>query len=145
MKNKISKLFTGSLLFLFFLSLSLLVINQARAQWTPTSGVSGGNIWCMTTNTAGNTLFAGTFGYGIFKSADNGVSWTPADSGIKGTYGTYILSLIPSGSNIIAGTVGGIFYSSNNGVSWNVADTILVKNKAVYALSTLGTTGNVIA
>jgi len=67
-KNKISKLFTGSLLFLFFLS--LLVINQARAQWTPTSGVSGGNIWVYDYKTPRVILCSPErFGYGIFKSA----------------------------------------------------------------------------
>ena len=121
---------------LFFLP----ILEKANAQWTPTSGVSGGFIWCITNS--GSNLYAGTYGYGVFKSTDNGTSWNPCINGLKNSF---IFSLTTSGSNIIAGTAFGIYYSSDNGNSWNVADTVLTANKIVFAISTLGTTGTVFA
>jgi len=140
MKNKNTR-FIRFLLFIIATSLILSPFpEKANAQWTPTNGVSGGFIWCITSSSS--NLFAGTFGYGIFKSTDNGASWNPCINGLKNTY---VFSLTTSGSNIIAGTWLGIYYSSNNGDTWNVGDTVLTASKIVYAVSTLGTTGTVFA
>ena len=65
----------------------------------------------------GQDIFLGAYGGGVFRSADNGVTWVKTDSGIPsiatafafGSYGQYVF----------AGTSQfGIFRSSNNGVSW---------------------------
>lgn len=139
MKNKITKF--GILFLIVATSLFFTPIQEkANAQWTPTSGVSGGFIWRIISS--GSNLYVGTFGYGVFKSTDNGTSWNPCVNGLKNYY---IFSLASSGPNIIAGTAFGIYYSSNNGDNWIVADTVLTANKIVYAISTLGTAGTLFA
>jgi len=87
------------------------------------------SILCLTT--IGNSLFAGVSlpfdyasGYGIFRSDDNGSTWSNGES--KGITGTRILSVASNGSEILAGTIGpgykgespGLFSSRDNGVSW---------------------------
>jgi len=63
-----------------------------------------------------NSLFAGTT-QGIFKTTDNGASWSPVLNGLT-TH--YTLSLLSSGTNLFAGTWGGgVFLSSDSGENWH--------------------------
>jgi photosystem II stability/assembly factor-like uncharacterized protein len=117
-----------------------LTIRNSYSQWTATNGLGGGFIWSITSS--GSNLYAGTYGYGVYKSTDNGVNWVLRANGLKNTF---IYSLAAAGSNIIAGTFGGIYYSSDEGSSWNVADTILTANKFVNSVSPFGTFGYVFA
>jgi hypothetical protein len=55
---------------------------------------------------SGNTLFAGTDGYGIYYSTDRGDSWESLNSGLEDTL---ILSLAVAHSNLYAGTLGGVW------------------------------------
>ncbi len=70
---------------------------------------------------SGSTLFAGWGSLGVLMgdpslsaSADNGRSWTRADSGLSG----YVSRLAASGRNLFAGTDKGLFRSTDNGKSW---------------------------
>ncbi len=57
-------------------------------------------------------LFAATDGNGIFRSSDNGTSWTQADSGLPGLK---VFSLVVKDTNIFAGLYGGgVFLSTQN-------------------------------
>ncbi|MDP4234293.1 MAG: hypothetical protein Q8922_09030 [Bacteroidota bacterium] len=84
----------------------------------PVNGPNGGSN-PNTEQHAGKYLFAAT-GDGIFRSSDDGASWTEMDSGAGpkdfrcfGTQGNYIF----------AGSEGyGMFRSSNNGVSWDTTN-----------------------
>jgi photosystem II stability/assembly factor-like uncharacterized protein len=67
--------------------------------------------------TVGSTLFAGTYGDGIFRSTNDGASWTPVDSGL-GTANSYVTALGSSASNIYAGFDNGVFLSTDYGNSW---------------------------
>ncbi|MEO6692226.1 MAG: T9SS type A sorting domain-containing protein, partial [Saprospiraceae bacterium] len=79
-----------------------------------------------------NNIFAGTGGGGIFKSINNGTSWTPAN---KGLANLYIPALAISGINIFAGTAfSGIYVSSDNGNSWKVMNDGL-KNLHIASIS----------
>jgi photosystem II stability/assembly factor-like uncharacterized protein len=63
----------------------------------------------------GSTVFAGTSN-GVFRSSDNGVTWTAANNGLTG--GVSAMAYTSSG-DILAGTYfAGIFISSDNGNSW---------------------------
>ena len=138
MKNNFTKF--RLVLFLLLILMQIGFNRTVNAQWTPSNGVGGGFVWCITYT--GSNLFIGTQGYGIFKSTDNGNTWTPSDSGLKNSS---IFSLTTAGQNIIAGTKAGIYYSSNSGNSWNVGDTTLITPiKWVYALA-VGSNGNVYA
>ena len=64
-----------------------------------------------------SNIFAGTFGGGIFLSANNGSTWTTLSDGIS-ERGMIVQTLKISGGNIFAGTLDGVFLSPNNGISW---------------------------
>ncbi|MDY0103843.1 MAG: hypothetical protein RBS07_12985 [Lentimicrobium sp.] len=88
--------------------------NPIHAQtWEPTNGPYGGSITCLANN--GNILFAGTgmgiYGNGVFKSSNNGTTWSVVD-GIPS-----LNSLASIGSTLIAST-NGIYQSPNNGATW---------------------------
>jgi photosystem II stability/assembly factor-like uncharacterized protein len=55
---------------------------------------------------AGEALFAGTQGGGVFLSTDNGDSWTPVNTGL---ISTTVRSLTVKGRNLFAGTDGGVW------------------------------------
>ena len=52
----------------------LLIPCQSFSQWIQTSGPEGGYIDCF--GIYGDTLYAGTYGGGIFTSTDYGASWS---------------------------------------------------------------------
>ena len=64
--------------------------------------------------TLGTTLFAGTDG-GVFKSTDNGATWSSSSNGIARPL---VFSLTVIGIDIFAGTKYGLFRSSDNGLTW---------------------------
>jgi photosystem II stability/assembly factor-like uncharacterized protein len=74
---------------------------------------------------SGTTLFAGTtalpgwgiqYGYGIFRSTNNGTSWTMANNGLPGVN---VSALAAHGSIVFASIdTSGVFLSANNGTTW---------------------------
>jgi hypothetical protein len=113
--------------------------------------------------TSGTNLLAGTgwgnyrswFRPGIFRSTDNGTSWTTANEGLpyhyyldSGGYPT-IFSFGRSGTNLFAGTWwDGIFRSTNGGTSWTAVNTGLPfvtsetdTTRAYRAVTCFGTSG----
>ncbi|MDD3638388.1 MAG: hypothetical protein PHN50_12410, partial [Bacteroidales bacterium] len=86
-----------------FLACMLLVlhIGSLNAQWVPANGPYGGTTNCIVANDT--DAFAGTYG-GVFRSTDNGESWTAVNNGLTNKA---IYALVMSGSNIFAGTGGG--------------------------------------
>ena len=65
-----------------------------------------------------NDIFAGTnYGYGIFRSTNNGQSWSPVNNGLLAE--TVSSIAINSEDEIFAATdYNGVFISTNNGDSW---------------------------
>lgn len=90
---------------------------------------------------SGSTVYAGTYGQGVFKSINGGVTWTSF-----GLSGKYIQTLLISGASVFAGgisDVGGVYKLT--GSTWSVFNTGLPLNpnnnmRDVYALHQLGTT-----
>lgn len=65
-----------------------------------------------------NSVFAGSFGQGIFYSGDQGQSWKPASKGLTDLF-VLALAVAPEGT-IYAGTFrGGVFQSKDKGKSWH--------------------------
>src|SRR5215468_8571021 len=111
-------------------------------QWTHTNGPYGGNIAALL-SVSGDSLFAGTFGGGVFLSTNNGQSWTAVNNGLT-NHGVRALAV--SGGNLFAGTYGGgVYLSTNNGQSWTAVNNGLTNlpNQAVLALAVSG--GNLFA
>jgi ligand-binding sensor domain-containing protein len=122
----------------FRLTLSLAVLLSwqipSRAQWAQTNGPYGGFINCLAV--VDTNLFAGTYGGGVFRSADNGATWTAAGTGLTNPC---VLSLCTNGPNLFAGTDGaGAFRSTDNGSSWAEINAGLT-NASVRALAVSGT------
>ena len=68
------------------------------------------------------TLYAGTWGGGVFKSTDSGDNWVEKNSGFPiHRFGHFVSSLVVdplSSNNLYAGTKRGIFKSSDGGSTW---------------------------
>jgi len=109
---------------------SLLVIlspffSYAQDFWQHTNGPCGGMICSLAVDSSGH-LFAGTYG-GIFRSIDNGDSWTKVNTGLTNTYILYLA--VNSSGDLFAGTSGGgVFRSTDNGNSWTQVNTGLTNS-----------------
>ena len=88
-----------------------------------------------------DTVFAGSFGLGVFRSDDKGDTWIPSSSGITDPY---ILSLASGPDHTLyAGTFrGGAFRSRDGGRNWEAINTglkglqvksLLMTKKKLYA------------
>jgi uncharacterized protein (TIGR03437 family) len=109
------------------------------AQWTQT-GPEGATVRAFVLS--GTDVFAATDG-GIFRSATDGASWTPASNGLAGQF---ISSLANNGTALFAGTYGasqlagaGLFRSTDNGATWTPANNGL-SGQNILSLGTNGST-----
>jgi len=114
--------------------------NPLHAQWIQTNGPYSGIVNAFAV--CGTNLFAGTYGSGVFLSANNGTSWTAAKTGLTNPF-INALAVSPAsdgtgGTNLFAGTNGGVFLSANNGTNWTPVNTGLT-NTTVRALAFSGT------
>jgi ligand-binding sensor domain-containing protein len=83
--------------------------------------------------TAGNgAVYAGSFGHGIFRTVDRGMTWAPVGSGVTDPF---ILSLATTAEGVVyAGTFrGGVFRSRDEGRTWQAVNAGL-KRLEVKAL-----------
>ncbi|MBI1763386.1 MAG: IPT/TIG domain-containing protein [Acidobacteria bacterium] len=115
-------------------------VGGAITQWAQTAGPEGAVIRVLLVS--GNNFFAGTDG-GVFRSANDGASWTPANNGLAGQF---VSALTTNGTALFAGTYGtsllggaGIFRSTDNGANWTPASNGL-STPNVFALGASGTT-----
>ncbi len=104
----------------FFLSILILFSTQmtinAQSNWVRTNPGGGGAV-SMITGTANGTILSGSDLSGVYKSVDNGQSWTPIGSA-QGLTRTHITSLAPhasDGNTFFIGTGSGIFKTNNGG------------------------------
>ena len=90
----------------------ILFAHTAGAQWAPTSLDNGVVVALAASDSA---IFAGINAMGgVFLSANHGVNWTAADSGLRNIY---VMSFTVSNGTIFAEWEG-VFLSANNGASW---------------------------
>lgn len=105
-------------LFIVFLLFQFIPASPVYGQWVKTQGPPGINVNVFFNN--GAALFAGTSSKGVFRSSNNGATWTAANSGLENAT---VLSFTKDNTYIYAGTDKGVFRSSNNGASWIAANT----------------------
>ncbi|HTY11934.1 MAG TPA: T9SS type A sorting domain-containing protein [Bacteroidota bacterium] len=88
-----------------------------NAQWYQ-KGLSGERVTALAIKSNGH-IFAGTYSDGLFRSTDNGDSWTLVlGSSLYGVYEVFSIAF-DTGGTIYAGTYGaGLFRSTNDGGSW---------------------------
>src|SRR5262249_56184347 len=84
------------------------------------------NIQSIVTN--GATLWAATFGDGVYTSNDRGASWRAVNNGLANRF---VNKLFLSGATLYAGTDGGVFRSTNGGGGWTAINTGLTNQRAV--------------
>jgi hypothetical protein len=104
-------------------------------QWRQTIGASNKNIKAF--QVSGTNMFAGAYDGGVFRSTNDGTSWTAVNTDLtnKG-----VTAMTIQGTNLFVGTDGGgVFLSTNNGTNWTGINTGLSK-KRVHALIIYGGT-----
>ena len=110
-------------LYVLFIGVFSLIAIPAFAQaddfWMQTNGPYGGEIVASAVDSQGR-IFIGAAGGGIFRSVDNGESWTEANDGIPYPHHSNIQSIVINQSDwIYAGSYFyGVFRSKTNGESW---------------------------
>jgi photosystem II stability/assembly factor-like uncharacterized protein len=69
----------------------------------------------------GNTVFAGTNGYGLFKTTNNGLSWSLTGIGGQQVPFSEVESVYVFDSKVYASFSGTLYVSSDNGATWTTA------------------------
>jgi hypothetical protein len=69
----------------------------------------------MTLLSSDSNIFAGTSGFGVYRSTNNGLIWTAINNGLLGQD---ISGFAHSGKKIFSTTHNGIFLSEDNGENW---------------------------
>jgi photosystem II stability/assembly factor-like uncharacterized protein len=115
-------------------SASQLPVSAGFNAWT-SIGPEGGWIYALAVDpTTPTTLYAGTYGGGVFKSTDGGATWSAVNTGLTNK-SVWALAIDPTAPNTLyAGTYGGVFKSTNGGASWSAVNSGLT-NTAVFALA----------
>ena len=92
---------------------SIKVYSKIYGQWQQANGLYGETVNCFAQY--GKNIFVGTEDSGVFKSSNNGSSWTNI-----GLTNISVHALAVKGDTIFAGSWNsGVFLSTNNGASWH--------------------------
>lgn len=89
--------------------------------WVQTDGPYGGEILTIHEAPQG-VLFAGTSGAGIFRSTDQGDTWSPVNTGLHFEPGEGFVSVrafAQKGGLLYAGTTGALYASTDGGDTWH--------------------------
>src|SRR5207249_11895111 len=86
------------------------------------------------------TLYAGTSGHGVFKSADGGGNWSAVNTGLTTPYGAIwvnALAIDPQTPTTLyaASSGGGVFKSTDGGGTWSAVNTGLDTTRFCVALA----------
>lgn len=132
-------------------TLAIYSSNNDGATWTQTArlnletGVIPADI-AAKIHAVGTTLFLTTTGDGVFRSTNNGASWTPANAGLPERISVFALLALQN--RIVIGTNDGIYASTNNGQSWTISNQGIPREEGrqtrIFALA-LGANNSVIA
>lgn len=100
--------------------------------WGPVSAPYNGDVRSMAFTHSG-IMIAGTYGGGVWRSTNDGQSWSISNTGI-GNYYISALATAPDG-NVFAVVGSGLEKSSNEGVSW---EFVLVSSSEFHCLAISG-------
>ncbi len=107
----------------------------AQLQWRQTSGPEGGRINAFLSDEI--NLYAGTYRGGVYRSNNNGESWTAANAGLADQS---VFSLAMIGTNLFAGTNSGVYRSTNNAGNWTAVNEGLPTSfPDINSLAVIGT------
>lgn len=106
--------------------------------WMQSAGTTGLSVYCIIVK--GVNLFLSTSYNGIYKSTNNGSTWSAVNTGITTPF-VDMRSLAVKGNDLYAATDGyGIFKSTNDGFNWTTVNTGLPGS--YYSVSSLAVIGN---
>ena len=97
--------------------LSLIFVDGARAQWAQIDGTENWNVYSLVTAapSSESTLYAGTWGQGIFCTTPDGSKWIQRTTGLSNEH---VTCFTVKDTNVFAGTANGIFHSTLNDTVW---------------------------
>ena len=99
---------------------------KSKGTWKQTNGPYGGEITTLYETTDG-ILLAGTDGSGVFRSIDNGINWTPVNTGLyndPSRFPMVITAIAGMGDKIYVGTRGALYISTDIGKTWQTVSAI---------------------
>jgi len=122
---------------------TLCVITASSAQWVQTNGPGGGTVTMIVSNQS--SIFAVTQERGLYRSSDDGVTWSWIGAGLPDTK-TNSLSALAANDNALevayslSGAGQGVVYrSTDNGASWQNNTPAFTNAFAdVYSLAAIG-------
>jgi len=105
----------------------------------PSSGLPDARVYALTLDYSSpistRTLYAASYGHGVFKSIDGGTSWTAINNGLGTNGNRFVSSLVMDPGvpivlyagvdmqNADSNQYGGIYKTTNGGLQWNQVDT----------------------
>jgi hypothetical protein len=96
---------------------------------------------CIRINpTTPTTIYAATFGAGVYKSTNNGVNWVQINGGLT-NLGVFVIDISKSNPNFLVvgttngGTSPGVYVSTNAGANWTLSNTGITDELAVQAVA----------
>jgi hypothetical protein len=90
--------------------------DQQENKWDTLTPLDSGVTYIGAIIKSGNRLLAGTYNNGVFESDNNGLSWSPANTGLSGLGSNQIIDFTIRGDSLYVGTSGaGIFVMNLNG------------------------------
>jgi len=118
---------TSGILFMFFLTVFMLITQDANAQWENISaGIGNRPVYSLYNN--GNYIYAGSSNHGIYLSSNNGTNWSPA--GVN--YFNITYAMTEFGGYLYAACELGVWRTSNNGAYWSYTS---LNNTSMYSLA----------
>jgi photosystem II stability/assembly factor-like uncharacterized protein len=96
--------------------------NSSFSQWLQSAGPQGSNVNSFYSPDQ-KTVFAGTFGDGVFRSGNLGATWQAVNTGLAEGNPRYDYAFTSAGNYLFVGTQDGVYRSSNNGDAWEPANT----------------------
>lgn len=122
-------------------ALSLVLMSQAAFAGWSTNGPYHKNVKVTSVSPQhSNIVYAGAFGWGVFKSTDGGSSWYDYQNGMTNTYVRSLLAF--SDTVVMAGTNDGVYKTTDGGLNWT---HVLATQNSVRALAVDPSTGSVYA
>jgi len=105
------------------MALTAATVSAGVNVWT-THGPTGGDVRALAIDPANPaTLYAGSYGNGVFMSTDSGGTWVAVNTGLRTPY-IFALGVDPTApATVYAGTDGGVFKTTNSGGTWAAVNT----------------------
>ena len=88
--------------------------------WTSSRVPTGNMLSTSFSCDSANRLYLGFGGAGVYRSLDDGATWTPASTGLSGTQGDIRFIAAKDSTLLFACSVAGLLRSSNHGDSWTL-------------------------